>query len=127
MPLFWAICIWDITQKSDPTLQNTIWWARNLSEFHYLMNWWLIPFFTSCFQFFLSSVPEKEDDEEDSLFQNNFATVILSLLFFVIFLSLGAGMFTLWEDWTFIDAFYFCFITMTTIGRDGDGIRKYLS
>ena len=69
-------------------------------------------------------MPEKEDDEEDSLFQNNFATVILSLLFFVIFLSLGAGMFTLWEDWTFIDAFYFCFITMTTIGRDDTGIRE---
>ena len=59
-------------------------------------------------------VDEKED--EDSLFQNNFFTVILSLAFFVLFLSLGAGMFTLWEDWTFVDAFYFCFITMTTIG-----------
>ena len=59
-------------------------------------------------------VDEKED--EDSLFQNNFFTVILSLAFFVLFLSLGAGMFTLWENWTFVDAFYFCFITMTTIG-----------
>ena len=58
----------------------------------------------------------EEEEEEDSVFQNNFVTVVLSLLFFVLFLSLGAGMFTLWEDWTFLDGFYFCFITMTTIG-----------
>ena len=61
--------------------------------------------------------PASGDNEEDeSLFQNNFATVVFSLLFFVLFLSLGAGLFTLWENWTFVDAFYFCFITMTTIG-----------
>ena len=51
---------------------------------------------------------DKEEEEEDSVFQNNFVTVVLSLLFFVLFLSLGAGMFTLWEDWTFVEAFYFC-------------------
>ena len=62
------------------------------------------------------NINDDDEDEEDSVFQNNFVTVVLSLLFFVLFLSLGAGMFTLWEDWTFVDAFYFCFITMTTIG-----------
>ena len=51
---------------------------------------------------------QREEEEEDSVFQNNFVTVVLSLLFFVLFLSLGAGMFTLWEDWTFVEAFYFC-------------------
>ena len=61
--------------------------------------------------------PISEDkEEEESLFQNNLVTVALSLLFFVLFLSLGAALFTLWENWTFVDAFYFCFITMTTIG-----------
>ena len=64
----------------------------------------------------LGGSEEDEEDEEDSVFQNNFVTVLLSLIFFVLFLSLGAGMFTLWEDWTFLDGFYFCFITMTTIG-----------
>ena len=58
----------------------------------------------------------KGEEEDDSLFQNNLVTVGLSLLFFVLFLSLGASLFTLWENWTFVDAFYFCFITMTTIG-----------
>ena len=59
---------------------------------------------------------DKGEEEEDSLFQNNLVTVGLSLLFFVLFLSLGASLFTLWESWAFVDAFYFCFITMTTIG-----------
>ena len=64
----------------------------------------------------LGGSEEEDEDEEDSVFQNNFVTVVLSLIFFVLFLSLGAGMFTLWEEWTFVDGFYFCFITMTTIG-----------
>merc|ERR1719229_183531 len=49
-------------------------------------------------------------------FSNNLYTVTGSLVFLGIFLSCGAFLFTLWEDWTFFDGFYFCFITMTTIG-----------
>ncbi|XP_047989564.1 TWiK family of potassium channels protein 9 [Leguminivora glycinivorella] len=37
--------------------------------------------------------------------------------FLFVYLSAGAGLFKMWEDdWTFYDGFYFCFITMTTIG-----------
>ncbi|XP_076278082.1 TWiK family of potassium channels protein 7 isoform X1 [Lasioglossum baleicum] len=43
------------------------------------------------------------------------ALAAIVLLF--LYLACGAGMFMLWEDdWDFFDGFYFCFVTMTTIG-----------
>lgn len=37
--------------------------------------------------------------------------------FLFVYLSAGACLFKMWEDdWSFYDGFYFCFITMTTIG-----------
>ena len=36
--------------------------------------------------------------------------------FLGIYLTLGAVLFSKWENWTFMEGFYFCFITLTTIG-----------
>ena len=49
-------------------------------------------------------------------FAGNIKTALGSLLVLSLFLSIGAYLFTVVEDLTFFDAFYFCFITMTTIG-----------
>jgi hypothetical protein len=56
------------------------------------------------------------DKEEDIGLSNNLAIALGSLLVLICFLSIGAYFFSICEHITFFDAFYFCFITMTTIG-----------
>ena len=34
----------------------------------------------------------------------------------ILFYIAGASIFIIWEDWSLFNAFYFCFVTMTTIG-----------
>ncbi|XP_047476089.1 TWiK family of potassium channels protein 7-like [Penaeus chinensis] len=39
-----------------------------------------------------------------------------SVLALLVYIAIGGALFIQWEDWSFFEAFYFCFITMTTIG-----------
>merc|ERR1712062_600742 len=59
---------------------------------------------------------DDDDDDEEDGFGTNALTAFLALAFLTCFLSIGSIIFPFWEDWTFFEAFYFCFITMTTIG-----------
>ena len=63
----------------------------------------------------------REDEEENCPssgggLESSILTFVGTLGILVIFFGSGALLFTIWEDWTFFDAFYFCFITTTTIG-----------
>lgn len=42
--------------------------------------------------------------------------VSLAVLLLVGYMMLGAFIFTLWEEWSFFESFYFVFISMSTIG-----------
>lgn len=35
----------------------------------------------------------------------------------VAYLAAGTLLFSLWEDWSLFEAFYYCFVTLTTIGK----------
>ena len=63
----------------------------------------------------------REDEEENCPsssggLESSILTFVGTLGILGIFFASGALLFTIWEDWTFFDAFYFCFITSTTIG-----------
>lgn len=60
--------------------------------------------------------PDEEDEDGEGGLGGNTLTAVLALVFLTCFLSIGSFIFTIWEGWSFFDAFYFCFITMTTIG-----------
>ncbi|EFO90923.1 hypothetical protein CRE_02764 [Caenorhabditis remanei] len=60
----------------------------------------------------LDICPEDEDEEEMEL-----DPPVLSTLFATVsWIMLSAAVFCLFEDWTFFTSFYFCFISLTTIG-----------
>ena len=67
----------------------------------------------------ISSFPTGSNLENDeALYEDEQMTVPLVVTVFVIplYLTLGAVLFNIWENWGFLNSFYFCFTTLTTIG-----------
>ena len=62
--------------------------------------------------------PELDNDDDDDFYEDEQMSVPLLVTVFVIplYLTLGAILFNIWENWGFLNSFYFCFITLTTIG-----------
>lgn len=42
--------------------------------------------------------------------------ISLVLIFVVFYIMVGAMVFSVWEEWSFLESAYFCFITLSTIG-----------
>lgn len=62
----------------------------------------------------------KEEDEDEDLnleISDEVDVPVTWILMLIMFYTLlGALLFPQWESWSFFESFYFCFITMTTIG-----------
>lgn len=56
------------------------------------------------------TLPDIEIDDEFNL------PISLALSILIIYMIVGAAVYNLWEEWGFFNAFYFVFISMSTIG-----------
>ncbi|XP_068220616.1 potassium channel subfamily K member 18-like [Palaemon carinicauda] len=68
---------------------------------------------------------EEEVDEETVIDDNFNLPISLALFILLVYILIGCIIYTIWEeDWTYFTAFYFIFISMTTIGF-GDLVPKH--
>ncbi|XP_045129641.1 uncharacterized protein LOC123515187 isoform X2 [Portunus trituberculatus] len=59
----------------------------------------------------------QSDDTLEALVDDNFNLPIsLALFILLVYIMIGCVIYTMWESWTYFEAFYFIFISMTTIG-----------
>ena len=50
-------------------------------------------------------------------------TLINAFSMVTAYLAAGVVLFSLWEEWSLFESFYFCFMTLTSIGKDFKKLR----
>ena len=67
---------------------------------------------------------KKDDDSSDHQTAEEVEEFQLTLMnalgLTAAYLAVGAVLFSLWEEWSLFEAFYYCFVTLTTIGKKFD-------
>ena len=61
--------------------------------------------------------PDYQTAEEVEEFQ---LTLMNAFGLAAAYLAVGAVLFSLWEEWSLFESFYYCFMTLTTIGKKPD-------
>ena len=61
-------------------------------------------------------LPKVSEEENTKKYVRITQLLFITFLFVIIFLIVPAASMTKTEEWPFLDAFYFCFISITTIG-----------
>lgn len=60
---------------------------------------------------------EEWDSYGDLVHRNRPVPIWLCVFLVISYIIAGAFLFSNWEKWPFLDSVYFCFITLTTIGK----------
>ena len=68
---------------------------------------------------------DESDDDADIDYSRKPVPILLSIVLVVAYIIGGAFLFQMWEGWSFLDSSYFCFITLTTIGKTFTLFYKY--
>ena len=62
-------------------------------------------------------VDDDEDDEDDEEEEEKVSVPLtITMAVIAVYIFFGALMFGTWEEWSYVDASYFCFVTVSTIG-----------
>ena len=61
-------------------------------------------------------VVDDDDDDEDDEDDKISVPLTITLAIIAVYIVMGAMLFGVWEGWTGLDASYFCFVTVSTIG-----------
>lgn len=59
---------------------------------------------------------DDEYEEDEEIIEDRPVPIWLGVILVVAYIFGGAFLFAGWEEWSFLDSVYFCFITLTTIG-----------